>query len=480
MNEKGGYLVAEKEVKGEKDERSKLEKELFSEHKSAWELLSEEKKSAMNYCDNYKEFVDNNKSEREIVSWTERLAKKNGFVSIEEATASTKKIYAINHHKNILLVEIGKDGLTKGTRFIGSHIDTLRLDLKLSPIYESEPFAMINLHYYGGIKKYHWLNVPLSMHGVVFNKKGEKVDVTLGEKEDEPVFVISDLLPHLEGVEGKEKAAKDIIKGEDLDAIGATIPIGDKKVKEKIKATFLKFFNDKYKITEDDFVSAELSLYPAIKARDVGVDAGLVGAPAHDDRVCSYTAVKALLESKSDKTRVVLLMDKEEIGSVGNTSMDSYFLENTLERIAKMRKENITGREILSRSKGISGDVTSAYDSKFADKMDPTNMNKPGYGVAVEKATGSGGKYCGSDANAEYVSWIRGMLEESKIPWQFGELGKVDQGGGGTIAHLLAKYNMNIVDMGPPVLAMHSPFELASKIDVFATYKAYKAFFEYK
>jgi len=474
------FLVADKEVKGEKDERSKLEKELFSEKKSAWEALAEEKKSAMNYCEDYKEFLDANKSEREIVSWAERLAKKNGFISIEEATAGTKKIYATNHHKNILLIEIGKDGLTKGSRIIGSHVDTLRLDFKLNPIYESEPFAMINLHYYGGIKKYHWLNVPLSIHGVIFNKKGEKIDISIGEKEDEPVFVISDLLPHLEGAEGKEKAAKDIIKGEELDAIGATIPIEDKKVKEKIKATFLKFFNDKYKITEEDFVSAEVSLYPAIKARDVGVDCGLLGAPAHDDRVCAYTAIKSLLESKSDKTRIALLIDKEEIGSVGNTSMDSYFLENTLEKIAKMRKENITGREILSKSKGISGDVTSGYDPKFADKMDPMNMNKPGYGVAVEKATGSGGKYYGSDANAEYISWIRGMLGEAKIPWQHGEMGKVDQGGGGTIAYLLAKYNMDIVDMGPPVLAMHSPFELTSKIDVYATYKAYKAFYEYK
>lgn len=474
--------LIEKEIKAkeDKDERSKLEKELFSDKKSAWELLKEEKKAAMNFCDDYKEFLDANKTEREIVRWTERLAKKNGFVPIEDATQNTKKIYAINHNKNIVLIDIGKEGLAKGTRIIGAHVDSLRLDFKLSPVYEAEPFAMINLHYYGGIKRYHWLNVPLSMHGVVFNKKGEKIEITLGEAEDEPVFAITDLLPHLEGSEGKEKAAKDIIKGEELDAIGASIPIDDKKTKEKIKATFLKALNDKYKITEEDFSSAEVSLYPAIKVRDVGIDSGIMGAPAHDDRVCAYTAIKAVLEGKGDKTKIAFLTDKEEIGSVGNTSMESLFLENTIERLTKLRKEGVSAREILSKSKALSADVTAGYDPKFADKMDTTNMNKLGYGVAVEKATGAGGKYYGSDANAEYMSWIRMMLEDAKIPWQHGEIGKVDQGGGGTIAYILAKYNMEIVDMGPAVLAMHSPFELASKIDIYSAYKAYKAFYERK
>lgn len=468
------------EAKEEKDERSKLEKELFSEKKSAWELLSEEKRLANRMSDDYREFIDNNKSEREIVTYAERVAKKNGFVNIKDATSSTKKIYAINHAKNFLMIELGNDNLAGGMRILGSHIDSLRLDFKMSPIYESNPFLMINLHYYGGIKKYHWLNVPLSMHGVIFNKKGEKIDVTIGEKEDEPVFVISDLLPHLEGFEGREKLAKDIIKGEDMDAIGATIPIEDKKIKEKIKATFLKAMNDKYKITEDDFASAELSLYPAVRSREVGIDCGMIGAPAHDDRICSYLGMQAFLEGKTNKTKLLLWVDKEEIGSVGNTSMESMFLENTLEKIISLRKEKTTAKEVLSNSKAISADVTSGFDPKFADKMDMTNVNKPGYGVAVEKYTGAGGKSYGSDANAEYMSWIRQMLEEAKIPWQHGELGKVDQGGGGTIAYILAKYNMNIVDMGTPVLAMHSPFELVSKIDLYATFKAYKAFYERK
>lgn len=466
--------------KAEKDERSKIEKELFVEKKSAWEAMGEEKKTAMNFCENYKDFLDKNKTEREITTWAERLAKKSGYVSIEEATAGTRKIYAINHHKNIALIDMGGGKLSDGLRIIGAHIDSLRLDFKLSPFYETDPFMMINLHYYGGIKKYQWLNLPLSMHGVVFNKKGEKVEIEFGEKEDEPVFVISDLLPHLEGSEGREKMAKDIIKGEELDAIGASIPIDDKKVKEKVKATFLKAINDKYKITEEDFASAEVALYPAIKTRDVGIDAGLIGAPAHDDRVCSYTAIQALMDSKSTEGKIVLLVDKEEVGSVGNTSMDSLFLENLIERLAKLRKENISPRLVLAASKAISADVTAAIDPKFADKSDPTNTNRLGFGVAVEKYTGSGGKYYGSDANAEYMSWIRTMLDGAKIPWQHGELGKVDQGGGGTIAYVLAKYNMNIIDMGPPVLAMHSPFEVASKIDIYAAYKAYKAFFEHK
>ncbi len=464
----------------EKDEKSKLEKELFSDKKSAWELMGEEKKLAFRFCDDYKEFMDTYKTEREIVSWAERLAKKNGYVSIEDAGAGTKKIYAVNHNKNIVLLDLGSGKLSDGLRIIGAHIDSLRLDLKPNPVYETDPFLMINLHYYGGIKKFHWLNVPLAMHGVVFNKKGEKVNVEIGEKEDDPVFVITDLLPHLEGADGKEKSAKDIIRGEDLDAIGASIPIEDKKIKEKLKATFLKALNDKYKITEDDFVSAEVSLYPLVKARDVGIDAGLVGAPAHDDRVCSYTAVMAAIESKSVNPKLVLLVDKEEIGSVGNTSMDSFFLENLIDRVANIRKEHICAREVLAKSKALSGDVTAGIDPKFADKMDPTNMNRLGYGIAVEKYGGSGGKYYSSDANAEYMSWMRRMLDENKIPWQHGEIGKVDQGGGGTIAYILAKYNLDIVDAGPAVLAMHSPFELASKIDIYGTYKAYKAFFEYK
>jgi len=468
------------EANEEKDERSKLEKELFCNKKSAWEVLSEDKRLANRMSDDYREFIDNHKSEREIVTYAEKVAKKNGFVNIKDATASTKKIYAINHAKNFLLIELGNDNLAGGMRILGSHIDSLRLDFKMSPIYEMNPFLMINLHYYGGIKKYHWLNVPLSMHGVIFNKKGEKIDVTIGEKEDEPVFVISDLLPHLEGAEGREKLAKDIIKGEDMDAIGATIPIEDKKIKEKIKATFLKAMNDKYKITEEDFTSAELSLYPAVKSREVGIDAGMIGSPAHDDRICSYLGLTAFLESKSTKTKLLLWVDKEEIGSVGNTSMESMFLENALEKIISLRKEKTTAKEILSNSKAISADVTSGFDPKFADKMDMTNVNKPGYGVAVEKYTGAGGKSYGSDANAEYMSWIRQMLEEANVPWQHGELGKVDQGGGGTIAYILAKYNMNIVDMGTPVLAMHSPFELVSKIDLYATYKAYKAFYDRK
>ncbi len=464
----------------EGEEKSALEKELFAEKKSAWEMLFSEKKEAFKFCEDYKKFLDENKTEREIVVWAEKLAKKNGFIELKNATPSSKKIYAINHHKNILLIDLGKGKLSDGLRIIGAHIDTLRLDLKLNPLYESEPFLMINLHYYGGIKKYQWLNIPLEMRGIVFNKKNEPIEVKLGDKKTDPVFVISDLLPHLEGVDWTQKAAKDIIKGEELDAIGASIPIEDKKIKEKLKATFLKALNDKYKITEHDFVSAELGLYPSLEARDIGIDYGMIGAPAHDDRVCAYAAVQSVIESKENNPKLVLLVDKEEIGSVGNTSMESLFFENFLEKLSKLRKEDASAKEILSNSKAISADVTNGIDPKFLDKIDPTNVNKSGYGVAVEKYTGAGGKYSASDANAEYMSWIRQMLDTSKIPWQFGELGKVDQGGGGTISYLLAKYNMDIIDMGPPVLAMHSPFEVASKIDIYSAYKAYKAFFEYK
>ncbi|MCX6803150.1 MAG: aminopeptidase [Candidatus Diapherotrites archaeon] len=473
-------FASEKDANKDKDEKSKIEKELFSDRKNAWEMLGEERKTAFRFCDDYKEFIDKNKTEREITAWAERLAKKNGYVSFEEATPTSKKIYSTNHGKNIVLVDLGNGKLSDGLRIIGAHIDSLRLDLKLNPVYESDPFLMINLHYYGGIKKFQWLNVPLAMHGVVFNKKGEKVNIEIGEKDDEPVFVISDLAIHLEEPEFKEKPTKDIIKGEDLDAIGGSIPLDDKKVKEKLKAAFLKAINDKYKLVEEDFVSAEVSLYPATKARDVGIDSGIIGAPAHDDRVCAYLSIQSIMEAKSTHPKMVLFVDKEETGSVGNTSMDSMFLENFIEKLVKLRKETHLAKEVLAKSKAISADVTHGLDPKFADKMDLSNVNKVGYGTVVEKYGGGGGKYYTNDANAEYLSWIRRVFDEANIPWQHGEASKVDQGGGGTISYMLAKYNMDIIDIGPPVLAMHSPFELTSKIDVYATFKAYKAFYEYK
>ena len=466
-------MVEKKEEKGKYDN-------LFLEQKSAWELLENQTKKAFELGEEYKDFLNNNKSEREIVTFVEKLVKKKGFVSIDKATKANKKIYAINHHKAIALIDLGKSNLSKGINILGSHIDSLRLDLKLNPFYESEPFAMIDLHYYGGIKKYHWLNVPLSMHGVIINKKGEKKEIVIGEDEKEPVFVISDLLPHLEGQDYANKKATDIITGEAMDALGASIPVDDKKTKEKIKANLLSILNKKYDVVEEDFVSADISLFPAFRARDVGIDAGMIGAPAHDDRSCSFLGVKAFLNSNSTKACAMLLVDKEEIGSVGNTAMSSMFFENLIDTIAKLNGEKVSAKEILQNSKAISADVTSGLDPKYADKMDPHNLNKLGYGVAMEKGTGHGGKYSGSEAHAEYMSQMRTMLDKAKIPWQYGEIGKVDQGGGGTIAYLLAKYNMDIIDAGPPVLAMHSPFEIVSKIDLLSTLLAYTAFFESK
>jgi aspartyl aminopeptidase len=465
----------------EKKGKESKYKKLFHEQKSAWETLEKKEiKQAFELSEDYKSFMAQNKSERETIEYFEKLAIKNGFVNINKATKNTKKIYAINHNTNILLLDLEKGKLSDGLNIIGSHIDVVKLDLKLNPVYESEPFAMLNLHYYGGIKKYQWLNLPMTLNGIIINKKGEKIKVSIGNKENEPVFIISDLLPHLEGSEYGEKKAKDIIKGEALDAIAASIPVDDKNTKEKIKATFLKAVNEKYGITEEDFVSADLSLYPAMKPRDVGIDKSMIGCSGNDDRVCSYTAIQALIDSKNEKASAVLLVDKEEIGSTGNTGMSSYFFENVLDKIAKLRKENLGGREILEKSIALSGDVTSSLDPKYSDKMDPYNLNKIGYGIAIEKGTGSGGKYGGSEANAELMSKIRILLNKNKVPWQYGEMGKVDEGGGGTIAYLLAKYNMEIVDAGPPVIAMHSPFEIISKVDLFCTYKAYKAFIESK
>ncbi len=468
------------EVKNKKEEKSKYDN-LFRKDKSAWELLDKKEiAKAFEMSEEYKSFRDTAKTERDAVSYIEKIAKKNGFVELKNVNSSTKKIYATNHKKNILLIDLGKGKLEDGLRIIGTHIDVLRLDLKLNPIYEAEPFAMINLHYYGGIKKFHWLNLPMSLHGVIFDKNGKEINVSIGDKENEPIFVISDLLPHLEDRGEEMKKMNQIIAGEAMDAIGASIPVDDKNTKEKVKASFLKAINEKYGITETDFVSADLGLYPALKQRDVGIDGGLIGGPAHDDRICSYMAVKAIIDSKNDLPTAALLVDKEEIGSVGNTGMSSYFFENVIDKLVAIRKEKLSARLILEKSIAISGDVTSGYDPKYADKMDPYNMNKLGYGISVEKGTGSGGKYSGSEAHAEFISWLRQLFSKNNVPWQYGELGKVDQGGGGTIAYLLAKYNMNIIDAGPPVLAMHAPFELISKADLYSTYKAYKVFFESK
>ncbi|MDD3159519.1 MAG: aminopeptidase [Candidatus ainarchaeum sp.] len=455
------------------EKKSEYDK-LFLKKKSAYEIFNEKEiKEAFSISEDYKTFLDNNKSEREIVKYTENLAKKNGFISIEKATKKSNKIYAINHEKNIILVDLEKGKIEDGLRIIGSHIDSVRLDLKLNPIYESEPFAMINLRYYGGIKKYQWLNEPLALHGVIFDKNGNKKEITIGENIDEPVFVISDLLPHLEGKEYASKTALDIIQGEQLDAIGANMPINDKLLKEKIKGNFLKILNDKYKISEEDFVSADLSLYPAVKARDVGIDCSMIGAAAHDDRVCAYSAVKSIIDG-TKKNGLVILTSNEEVGSRGNIGADSKFLENTISKIIELKEEKISALELLEKSIAISGDVTSGLDPKYADKMDPYNLNKLSYGIAIEKNIASPT----STASAEYMQFIRQMLDKKNIPWQYGELGKVDQAGGGTIAYLLARYNMDIVDAGPPVIAMHSPFEIISKVDLYATYKAYKEFMD--
>lgn len=473
--------MVKKENKSKKGKEKSEYENLFRKDKSAWELLSEKEiKTAFLMSEEYKNFRDNFKTERDCVEYFEKIAKKNGFVEINKITPTSKKIYATNHKKNILLINLGNSKLEAGLRIIGTHIDVLRLDLKLNPIYESEPFAMINLHYYGGIKKFHWLNLPMSLHGVIFDKNGKEIKVSIGDKENEPVFVISDLLPHLEDRGEEMKKMNQIIAGEAMDAIGGSIPVKDKNTKEKVKAQFLKAINEKYGITESDFVSADLGLYPALKQRDVGIDKGLIGGPAHDDRICSYMAVEALINSKNSMPVAALLVDKEEIGSVGNTGMSSYFFENALDKIVEKRKEKISGKLILEKSIAISGDVTSGFDPKYADKMDPYNMNKIGYGISVEKGTGHGGKYSGSEAHAEFISWFRNIFAKNNVPWQYGEIGKVDQGGGGTIAYLLAKYNMNIVDAGPPVLAMHAPFEIISKADLYSTYKAYKVFYESK
>lgn len=470
--------------KEEKKESERIKEALGRNDKSAWEQLAEgEHKKVWQLADQYKAFLRQGKTEREIVTQTIQTVEKNGFQPLEKSSLKPgSKAWLQNKHKNLALLVMGKNGLENGLRVLVSHIDALRLDWKLNPLYEDSGMVLINLHYYGGMRKYQWINVPLSLHGVVFLKDGKKLELNIGNKEDEPVFVVSDLLPHVGGKAFSEKRAVDIVPGEIMDAIAATLPLNEKDAGEKIKLRLLKQLHEQYGIVEDDFLSAELQLVPAVQPRDVGFDASLIGAYGHDDRACSFLVLQALLDLKEtpEHSSLVLFMDKEEIGSTGATGSESFFLENLMMELVQKTGAKKTAKQILSESYFLSADVTAAMDPKYKEHFDPSNSNLIGYGVSIEKETGYGGKYDGSHASAEFMSYLRQLFAQHKVIWQTGELGKVDEGGGGTVAKFFAKYNCEIIDLGPPVLAMHSPFEIISKVDLYEGYKAYKVFLESK
>lgn len=447
--------------------------------KNTWEKYKDNLNEVMEYNEGYKDYISKNKTERACVKDSIRLAKEKGFKPLDsfETLKPGDKVYVNNRDKNIALFVIGNKPLTEGMRILGAHIDSPRMDLKQNPLYESEGFALADTHYYGGVKKYQWVTIPLSLYGVVAKKDGTVVDVVIGEDDNDPVVGISDLLIHLAAEQLDKKAAK-VIEGENLDVTLGNMPlVGEEK--DAVKANILKLLKDKYDIEEEDFVSAEIEVVPSGKARDYGLDRSMIAGYGHDDRVCAYTSLTAILDMDvCNYTCCTILVDKEEIGSVGATGAQSLFFENTIgEMLVKMGIDSfVQTRLTLSRSKMLSSDVSAGVDPLFVSVNDKKNAAYLGNGIVFNKYTGARGKSGSNDASAEYVARIRAVMDESNIHYQTAELGKVDLGGGGTIAYILGNYNMDVIDAGIAVLNMHAPMEVVSKVDVYETYQAYKAF----
>lgn len=447
--------------------------------KNTWEKYKDNLNEVMEYNEGYKDYISKNKTERACVKDSIRLAEEKGFKPLDsfETLKPGDKVYVNNRDKNIALFVIGNKPLTEGMRILGAHIDSPRMDLKQNPLYESEGFVLADTHYYGGVKKYQWVTIPLSLYGVVAKKDGTVVDVVIGEDDNDPVVGISDLLIHLAAEQLDKKAAK-VIEGENLDVTLGNMPlVGEEK--DAVKANILKLLKDKYDIEEEDFVSAEIEVVPSGKARDYGLDRSMIAGYGHDDRVCAYTSLTAILDMDvCDYTCCTILVDKEEIGSVGATGAQSLFFENTIgEMLVKMGVDSfVQTRLTLSRSKMLSSDVSAGVDPLFVSVNDKKNAAYLGNSIVFNKYTGARGKSGSNDASAEYVARIRAVMDESNIHYQTAELGKVDLGGGGTIAYILGNYNMDVIDAGIAVLNMHAPMEIVSKVDVYETYQAYKAF----
>lgn len=452
---------------------------------NGWKCI-DSREAVFDFSEGYKKFLDGAKTEREFVTEGIKLIEENGFVNAEKKDKLTAgdKIYYVNRGKNLVLAVVGKEDIENGINYVVSHIDSPRLDLKGNPLYEDLDLAYMKTHYYGGIKKYQWASLPLALHGVVVLASGKKVEITIGEKDEDPVFTIPDILPHLSAKIQGERKAGEVIKGEELQIIVGSIPssIEDKDVKERIKYTVLEILNRDYGMIEEDFISAELELVPAGKCRDLGFDRSMIGGYGQDDRICGYTSMMAIIDLKEIpvRTAVCFLADKEEIGSTGSTGLKSdyinYITGDMIYKIKGIFNEMLL-RKALWNSNAMSSDVNAGIDPIFRGVHDAQNAAKIGYGVVVTKYTGARGKSGTNDADAEYVGKIRRMLNDAKVNWQIGELGKVDEGGGGTVAMYLAHLGINTIDIGPALLAMHSPFEVSSKLDVYETYRAYKVFF---
>lgn len=453
--------------------------------KNLWLNIDENQKNDLEEISkDYINFLNTAKTERLATKEIIRRAEEKGFVNLDEkikegSLKAGDKVYAVNKEKAVALFLIGSEDLENGLAIVGAHTDSPRLDLKPVPLAEDTNIAYLKTHYYGGVKKYQWTTIPLELHGVIYKKDGEKVEISIGDKEDEPVFTISELLIHLSRKLMDEKA-RDVIKGEQLQIIVGSIPL-DGDSENPVKKNILKILNEKYGIIEEDFITAEFEAVPAIKARNAGLDNSMIIAHGQDDRVCSYATLNAILSVEtSKKTLVALFVDKEEIGSYGATGMSSQFLENTILELLNIngKADLISFKRTLKNSKVLSADVTLAYDPNFKDVSEIDNAAQFGCGVALTKYTGSGGKGGSNDANAEYLQEVRAAFDKNNVIYQTGELGAVDAGGGGTIAFILAEYCMDVVDCGTPVISMHAPTELVSKADLYSTVEAYKSFYQ--
>ena len=458
-----------------------LENKLFNKKKSGWlEIENEEGSKIFSFCEGYMDYLNKAKTEREFIAEAKKKAEENGFKDLNtiQNLQSGDKVYFINRNKSMYLAVIGKQPIENGLHIVGAHVDSPRLDLKPNPLYEDGELAYFNTHYYGGIKKYQWTAIPLSIHGVIVKTNGEKITVNIGEDEKDPIFTITDLLPHLAKEQVSKKLAE-AIEGENLDLLVGSIPYKDTESKEKVKLNILNLLNQKYGITEADLQSSELELVPCFKARSLGFDIGLVAAYGQDDKVCSYTALTALMEvNEPEKTAVCILSDKEEIGSMGNTGMESHVFDYFISELLNKKGENRVNLldKVFCYSKMLSSDVDAAFDPLYSNVSDKNNSGYLSKGLTLNKYTGSRGKSGASDANAEYVAWVRDLFEKNEIKYQMSELGKVDVGGGGTIAYILANKGVDVIDCGVGVLSMHAPYEVTSKYDIYTAYRAYKAF----
>lgn len=458
------------------------------ERKNAWKNYDEQQLAGLEaLAGEYRKFLDNGKTERECVSESVKLAKAAGYRDLDEVIAAREglkagdKVYAVNMKKNIALFHIGTGSMEQGLRILGAHIDSPRLDLKQNPLYEDTEMALLDTHYYGGIKKYQWVTIPLALHGVVAKKDGSVIELSIGEKEDDPVLCISDLLIHLAGKQ-MDKKATEVIEGENLDVLVGSRPLTGKdgeEIKDAVSAYVLDLLKKEYDIEEEDFLSAEIEIVPADKARDCGLDRSMILAYGHDDRICAYTSLVAMLEAETqEKTLCCLLVDKEEIGSVGATGMQSAFFENTVAEVMNCMGvySELMVRRCLRNSVMLSSDVSAAYDPGYAAFFEKKNAAYFGRGLVLNKYTGARGKSGSNDANAEYVAKIRRIFDDNGVAFQTAELGKVDIGGGGTIAYISALYGMDVIDSGVALLNMHAPQEIASKADIYEAKKGYAAF----